>query len=172
MLRSLFAVSFAIGIVAMSTQASHASSAEKARVASAVAAVAVYADNRDFSALERFFAPETVIDYTSLWGGEPQRFSPEALMAAWSGLLPGFDATRHELTAIAVTLSGGTATARADVRATHWIGGRQWIVAGSYDYRLTRTAEGWQVARMTFRLEEESGDRGLVEEAAARARGG
>ncbi|WP_420963726.1 nuclear transport factor 2 family protein [Brucella sp. IR073] len=150
---------------------SFASPVDEARVASVIAAIAVYADNQDFHPLERFFAPETTIDYTSLWGGEPQRFAPSALMRAWAGLLPGFDATRHELSDIQVRIGDNAAAAQAKVRATHWLGDRTWVVAGAYDYALVRSEAGWQVSRMTLRLADESGDRKLVEEAAAKVAG-
>jgi len=156
-------------IVGIETSA--ASPAEEARIASVISAVAVYADNRDFRPLERFFAPETTMDYTSLWGGEPQRFAPSALMDAWAGLLPGFDATRHELSDIQVEIGDDVATAQARVRATHWLGDHTWVVAGSYDYVLIRTDTGWQVSRMTLHLSDESGDRTLVQEAAAKVAG-
>jgi hypothetical protein len=148
-----------------------ASPADQARIAGVISAVAVYADNRDFRPLERFFAPEITIDYTSLWGGEPQRFTPSALMDAWAGLLPGFDATRHELSDIQVEIRDDVARAQARVRATHWLGDRTWVVAGSYDYALSRTDTGWQVSRMRFHLSGESGDRALVQEAAAKVVG-
>ncbi|WP_352957765.1 nuclear transport factor 2 family protein [Mesorhizobium sp. M1156] len=80
-----------------------------------------------------------------MWGGEPQRFAPSALLDAWADLLPGFDATRHELSDIQVEIGDGAATAQARVRATHWLGDRMWVVAGSYEYALVRTDNGWQV---------------------------
>lgn len=143
-----------------------ASPAEEARIASVVSAVAIYADNRDFDPLERFFAPEITIDYTSLWGGDPQRFTPSGLMEAWSGLLPGFHATRHELSDVQVSIDGNTANARAQVRATHWLGEQTWVVAGSYDYSLINIDGEWRVSLMVFDLNEELGDRELVEQAA------
>jgi hypothetical protein len=142
-----------------------ASPADEARVVGVVSAVAIYADNHDFGPLERFFASETTIDYTSLWGGDPQRFTPAGLMEAWSGLLPGFDATRHDLSDIRVTIDGSTANAQAHVRATHWLGDRTWVVAGSYDYSLINIDGEWRVSRMVFDLFEELGDRELVEQA-------
>jgi hypothetical protein len=147
---------------------SFASPIDEARIAGVISAVAVYADNRDFRPLQRFFAPETTIDYTSLWGGEPQRLVPSALMDAWAGLLPGFDATRHELSDIQIQISDNAAAAQARVRATHWLGDRTWVVAGSYDYALVRVDTGWQVSRLTLHLADESGDRKIVEEAAAK----
>ena len=151
---------------------SFATPADEARVVGVISAVAIYADNRDFKPLERFFAPQTTIDYTSLWGGAPQNFAPEALMNIWGNLLPGFDATRHELSDIRVQTNTDTATATANVRATHWLGDRTWTVAGSYDYALIRSQTGWQVSRMVFRLTEETGNRSLVEEAAAKVAAG
>jgi len=42
---------------------------------------------------EAAFADSVVIDYTSLWGGEPATITPAELMASWRGIVPGFDAT-------------------------------------------------------------------------------
>ncbi|MDX3927770.1 MAG: nuclear transport factor 2 family protein [Shinella sp.] len=153
----------------ISASPASASPAEEAKIAGVISAVAVYADNRDFAPLQRFFASQTLIDYTSLWGGEAQRFTPEALMAAWAGLLPGFDATRHQLSAIEVNIDRNEAHAKADVTASHWIGSDSWVVSGSYDFEFMRSGVRWQVTSMTFHLAEEAGDRGLVAKAAERA---
>lgn len=155
----------------MGAETSMASPAEEARIAGVISAVAIYADNHDFGSLERFFAPETWIDYTSLWGGEPQSFAPSALMDAWANLLPGFDVTRHELSDVQIEIDDDAATAQAKVRATHWLGGRAWVVVGYYEYILIRTDANWQVSHMTLRLGDESGDRQIVEKAAARIAG-
>ena len=163
MLRNL---SLVIGAVLMVSGNAAATPAEEAKIAAAISAVAIYADNREFAALEDFFASETLIDYTSLWGGEAQRFTPQALMAAWSGLLPGFDATRHQLSDIRVELNGKHANATARVTAAHWLEDATWTISGFYDYALVRSDSQWRVSALTFHLTDESGDRGLVRKAA------
>ncbi|TWG89440.1 hypothetical protein L598_008100000060 [Mesorhizobium sp. J18] len=42
-----------------------------------------------------------------------------------------------------------------------------WMVAGEYAYRFKKIGGDWRVTELTFRLEDETGDRGLVERAAA-----
>lgn len=120
----------------------------------------------------RGFAESVVVDYTSLWGGEAQEMERGALMAAWRGLVPGFDRTWHELGDVEVLLEGDRATASAKVDARHWIGEEVWRPAGTYRWELRRAGAGWEVTTMTLLLESEEGDRGLVERAAARVASG
>ncbi|MEM7626297.1 MAG: nuclear transport factor 2 family protein [Planctomycetota bacterium] len=139
--------------------ATPAAPTDEAAVATVVEAVGVLADLGDFTALEKLYAHEVEVDYTSLNGGEPETMSPRALMTRWAGVLPGFDRTRHALSEVEARVDGDTATAAARVTADHWIGEQHWRVAGRYDYRLSRTTEGWQITHMTFILEDETGSR-------------
>jgi fermentation-respiration switch protein FrsA (DUF1100 family) len=54
--------------------------------------VATLADLREFEALEKLYAPEVRVDYTSLAGGEPEVKSAAALMTQWAGVLPALTA--------------------------------------------------------------------------------
>ncbi|MEM7728384.1 MAG: nuclear transport factor 2 family protein [Pseudomonadota bacterium] len=136
--------------------------AERAKVETIVESVAVLADRGEFDALARLFDDEITVDYESLSGSPADVRSPSGLMSDWAALLPGFDATRHDLSDVAALVEGSVATASADVTATHWIGADSWAVDGRYDYALERGAEGWRITAMTFTLEEERGDRALT----------
>ena len=92
-------------------------------------------------------------------------------MDAWRGLVPGFDATRHELRDVEARVDGETATATALVDGRHWIGDALWRPIGLYRWTLRRIEDGWRVTAMTFVMTQEIGDRGLVAVAAERARG-
>lgn len=92
-------------------------------------------------------------------------------MASWRGIVPGFDATWHALSVVSATVEGDVATAAAAVDGRHWIGERLWRPIGRYHWELARLDGAWKVARMTFAMTEEIGDRALAEEAMARARG-
>lgn len=144
-------------------------SAEEAPILALVAFLPVAVDLLRFGEIESLLAPEITVDYSSLWGGEPQRMTPGALMDAWRGLVPGFDATRHELGPITASVADGHATAHAPVDARHWLDGRFWRVAGTYDWTLERQSGGWRIASMTFTLARETGERELVALAAERA---
>lgn len=143
---------------------------QAARVIATVQSIPLAVDLAAYDLAERAFAPSVVIDYTSLWGGEPQTMTPAALMAAWRGIVPGFDATWHELGPVQAEIAGERATARAAVDGRHWIGERLWRPIGEYLWELERRDGRWQVTRMTFRMTQEIGERSLAEEAMRRAK--
>ncbi|WP_376093789.1 nuclear transport factor 2 family protein [Roseomonas sp. CCTCC AB2023176] len=144
---------------------------DSARVISTVSSIPLAVDLARYDLAEASFAPSIVIDYTSLWGGEPQRMTPAELMAAWRGLVPGFDATRHELKDVRAELDGDRATATAFVDGRHWIDGRLWRPIGTYRWTLERQGGAWKVTSMTFAMTQEIGDRGLIALATERAKG-
>lgn len=144
---------------------------ETARVITAVSAIPLALDLGDFALAERAFAPPVAIDDTRLWGGAPTTMTPAALMAAWRGTVPGFDATWHALSDVRATVTGDTAGATAAVDARHWLDGRPWRPVGHYERGLIRLDGRWVVTRMVLRLGREVGERSLVEEAQRRAAG-
>jgi hypothetical protein len=126
-------------------------------------------DLRDFDSALRLFAPRVSVDYTSLWGGELAGMVREDLIRSWRGLLPGFDATWHELGEISVKAQGDLAQASCTVAARHWIGTEVWLPKGRYEFEL-RKAGAWQITLMRLLMAEELGDRGLVARAQARVK--
>lgn len=121
-------------------------------------------DLLQLNAAERLFAPQVEVDYTSLWGGSPAVMAPADLIGSWRTLLPGFDATWHELDDIAVRIDGTKAEASCAVAARHWIDGAVWLPKGRYEFALVNTG-AWRISRMRFVLTEELGDRALVDKA-------
>ena len=117
---------------------------ECAKVIAIVSSIPLAVDIGRYELAAAAFAPEIVIDYTSLWGGEPQRTTPAALMDAWRGLVPGFDATRHELRDVEARVDGETATATALVDGRHWIDDALWRPIGLYRWTLRRIEDGWR----------------------------
>lgn len=144
---------------------------DSARVISIVSSIPLAVDLARYDLAEAAFAPSIVIDYTSLWGGEPQRMTPAELIAGWRGLVPGFDATRHELKDVRAEIDGDRATATAFVDGRHWIESRLWRPIGTYRWTLERQGGAWKVTHMTFAMSQEIGDRGLVALATERAKG-
>ncbi len=142
---------------------------EDARVRQTVLSIPTNIDLRNFEAVEPLFADPVVIDYTSLWGGEPARQSPRELMTAWRGIVPGFDATWHEITDLKVQVNGDTATASSKVDGRHWLGDKVWRPIGRYDFKLAKQQGRWKVTHMTLTVTREEGDRALVQQAQARA---
>ena len=143
---------------------------DRSGIVDAITAIAAGADRRDWARVRMAMADTVTTDYTSLWGGEPVTQPADTLVSQWSGFLPGFEATQHLVSNHTITgLDGGTAAAQADFQATHRIGSALWVLGGRYDYRLIRSDDRWVVAAITMTADWESGDRGLVGMAAARA---
>ena len=143
---------------------------ETAKVITVVSSIPLAVDRAAYDLAERAFAPSIVIDYTSLWGGEPATMTPEALMTAWRGIVPGFDGTWHELSNVQATVNGDTATATAFVDGRHWIGDKLWRPVGNYNWDLVKIDGEWKVTRMQFAMTQEIGDRAVATEAMERAK--
>lgn len=142
---------------------------DEAAIRTIVESVAVLADSGNFEALERVYADEIHVDYTSLAGGEPELKSPQALMNEWAAVLPGFDRTRHAISNVEADVNGRTATATADVVADHYVDELFWQVSGHYRYRFVRDDDRWRITAMTFNLEGETGTRDVFGPAMERA---
>ena len=145
---------------------------ETAQIRTLVSSIPLAVDRAAYDLAERAFAPEVIIDYTSLWGGEPATMTPADLMTAWRGIVPGFDATWHELGPVTVDLEGDTATATAFVDGRHWIGDALWRPVGNYHWDIAQIEGEWRVTRMVFEMMQEIGDRALAAEAMERAAAG
>lgn len=143
---------------------------DAARVIQLVSSIPLAVDLANYDLAQAAFAPSIVVDYTSLWGGAPQTMTPAELMAGWRGIVPGFDATFHELTDVRATISGSKAVATANVDGRHWIEGRLWRPIGTYSWDLEKIDGRWRVTRMVFAMTQEIGDRSLAAEAMERAK--
>lgn len=132
--------------------------------------VAAGADRHDWNRVRAAFAETVTTDYTSLWGGAPVTQSAEDLVSGWAAFLPGFDITHHMVTNHTITeTADGRAAAEADFTATHRIDDDLWVLGGRYSYALTQTEHRWVVTSLTMTALWETGDRGLVAAAGARA---
>jgi SnoaL-like domain len=143
---------------------------EASKVISVVASIPLAVDLAAYDLAEKAFAPKVVIDYTSLWGGQANTMSPAELMTAWRGIVPGFDATWHELSQVKAQVSGNKATAGAFVDGRHWLGDKLWRPVGNYEWDLEKLNDQWKVTRMAFKMTQEIGDRALASMAMERAK--
>lgn len=132
---------------------------DSAAIAIIVQSVGSLADSENFEALEKLYAPEVEIDYTSLAGGEVELKSPTAIMSQWASVLPGFDQTHHQVSNIQISFNDKSATATADVVADHWLGDLYWQVKGSYVYKLEKEDAIWQIVSHKFIFNSEKGSR-------------
>ena len=140
-----------------------------AAIKTLVESVGSLADTGNFEILEKLYAEEVEVDYTSLAGGEVELKSPQALMTQWASMLPGFDRTRHELSNISVRVNGDKATATADIVADHYVDDLFWQAAGDYLYKFEKGVDGWKIISHTFNLTSEDGTRDVFGPAGERA---
>lgn len=145
-------------ILAINPTVAFANAKDDAAIKTIIESVGTLADTGNFEALEKLYAPEVELDYTSLTGGEVELKSPQAIMTQWASTLPGFDRTRHQIDNIQVSSNGGTATATAEVIADHYVDDLFWQVTGDYRYELVND-DGWKIKAHQFRLREEQGTR-------------
>lgn len=135
-------------------------------VRTVVARIAHTIDTRRWADLRALYADEVTTDYTSLFGGEVQWQSGDALIAGWRQLLGGLDATQHLVGPIDVRLESGGATAECHVRGYHVRrgapGGDEWMVAGQWVIGLADRDGHWLVTGMTLRTFYETGSRGVL----------
>ena len=133
-------------------------------------------DTLDWDVVRSSFAERVDVDYTELWGGEPATVSIDDLVADWTELATGFDATQHLTGPIVVTYEDGerldcATTVRAYHHAIEDAGASTWLVVGRYDIRLERESRGhWRIRAVTLHLAYEEGDRRLVDLARKRSR--
>ncbi len=142
---------------------------DEAAIETIVESVANLADRGNFESLEKLYAQEVQVDYTSAFGGEVELKSPQGLMTQWASTLPGFDRTRHQISNIETAVKGNKATATADVVANHYLDEMFWQIAGSYKYGLVREDGEWTIAQMTFIAESEKGSREIINQAVRQA---
>ena len=145
-----------------SAAVSSSQSLDEAKIAVIIQSVATFADQNYFEGMEPLYADEIQVDYTSLWDGDIQIHTPESLMTAWAGVLPGFDQSYHNISNIQVEVADNRATATADVTADHYLEASFWQVTGQYEYRFVKQADQWRITHMTFNLINEAGSRALV----------
>ncbi|KAL1981739.1 hypothetical protein VTN96DRAFT_2296 [Rasamsonia emersonii] len=72
---------------------------DRANIHDTVTRFALTIDLHDWTQLATdVLADQVIIDYTSMFGGEPQRVTPSELAAQWKPLVEGMDATQHVYT--------------------------------------------------------------------------
>ena len=143
---------------------------DEAAIHTIVESVANLADTGNFESLEKLYAQEVEVDYTSAFEGEVGLKSPQALMTQWASSLPGFDRTRHQISNVETKIRGNKATATADVTANHYLDKMFWQITGSYEYGLVKEDGQWVINKMTFLVESEQGSRDVIDKAVEQAK--
>lgn len=119
-------------------------------------------DSWEWDEVAGCFAKEVLLDYSSMSGEAPVRLSPQDIVNNWRALLPGFQATHHQLGNFEVNVRRGEATVFCYGTADHYLpndqGGDLWQVTGSYDFHLVGEGEHWKIDQMKFNFKFQQGN--------------
>lgn len=145
---------------------------DRERIIETCNSMAWYADRRLWQDLETLFTTTVVVDYTSLWGGEPQTTGRVDLVLSWSETLGRLAATQHMIVGHLVTIaeSGEAATCVANFQAAH-VGDVEkksaiWILGGHYRFDFALVDGTWKIAGLTMTKVWETGPREVMTGAA------
>jgi 3-phenylpropionate/cinnamic acid dioxygenase small subunit len=126
-------------------------------------------DTRDWDKLASVFTHDGVADYGALGGVNE---GPAAIVKLCSGALEGLDASQHIISNEVIEVDGDRARARCYFKAQHVFrgaeGGDNFLVGGTYEDEIVRTAEGWRIERRTLTATWTDGNPVVFEAAAAR----
>jgi ketosteroid isomerase-like protein len=120
--------------------------ADRLAVSDVIVRYAACIDDRDFDAYRSCFGRDVELHG---FAADPIR-GVDAWLKFVGKALEGFAATQHLLGPPAVTVSGDTASLRADVQAQHFFTeprGRILTLWGTYRSELVRGAGGWHIER-------------------------
>lgn len=141
----------------------------EAELMSTVSVVLALIDQRCFEHVSPYYDDAVLVDYSSLWGGAERALSNQEVVEGWAGFLPGFDVTYHRLHSFVVQTNEDHSDVFARVEASHWLDDKFWWISGAYSVRLRQKEDqGWVITAWRFDLDQEKGDRSLVDEAEQR----
>lgn len=129
-------------------------------------------DSRDWPLLRSIFAEEVLFDVRSWTGGAPQLMRADDLVGWVTGMLSGFDATRHYSSNHVHRIEGDEATCVSNMVALHYLveGEAREMHAsiGYYTRRLKRSPDGWLIHAHQLIITADMGERALHPRARAR----
>ena len=121
-------------------------------------------DTKQFDELRDVFTP----DATGMLHGVACD-DTEAIITRISGALTRLDASQHLIGNHQVRIDGDTATCRCQLQSQHvkrgTEGGETYIIGGTYEDRLVRTANGWRISHRTMEETWSTGNRAVVQPA-------
>jgi hypothetical protein len=137
-------------------------------IANTIARYFAAVDQQDWNGAKTLMTNPFHLDYASFGGGDPANLDPADILAGWSGFLPGFDHTHHQLGNLDIEVFGDTARVACYVTASHIIDDRVWTVVGTYNNSLIREADRWKLSGSQLLFKYQTGDTNLPAEAQQR----
>jgi hypothetical protein len=109
-------------------------------------------DSRAFDELDDVFLRNATSDLGGLLVGR------EAIKERIRNALVPLDISQHMVSTHQFTVDGDRAAGRCYLHAQHVKAGVQYVVAGRYEDRYARTADGWRIEHRTLMVMWTSGD--------------
>ncbi|BDD01774.1 nuclear transport factor 2 family protein [Persicobacter psychrovividus] len=128
----------------------------------------VAVDDRNWPIVQRQFAPEVVLDYSSMGAGPAGTVRPEEIITEWKKLLPGFDNTHHQVGNHVIEHSQNNTTVVCYATASHYLyndsGDHIWRVVGTYNFEIAPNEHNkWRIHLLRFNLKFTEGNELLPE---------
>ncbi len=139
------------------------------RVVARVVELFLATDRKDWSAVERCFAPEVEFDMSSVGAGPTSMVSPNDIAAGWRDGLASVEHVHHQAGNFVVRQSGARAEAFCYGIAYHYRartdGRNTRVFVGCYDFALSRNGAPdvgeWRITAMRFTLKFVDGNAAL-----------
>lgn len=129
---------------------------DKAAVVATIDGLFIATDQKEWAKVRWCFAPEVLLDMTSMSGGEPATMSPDAITQAWEDAFAPIAAVHHQTGNFRVTMRGDEADAFCYGTAYHHVpnpsGNSTRRFVGTYEFHLVRTSAGWRIDRLKYNL--------------------
>ncbi len=139
--------------------------AAKITIQERVTQLFVATDQKNWEELKIVFSDQVDLDYSSMSNQPPVIQTPSEIINQWSGVLPGFDYTHHQIGNFLVEIEGNEANCFCYGTATHYLpneNGNVWTVVGSYNFKLKKEKQHWVITAMRFNFKYQSGNTELV----------
>jgi hypothetical protein len=122
-------------------------------------------DERDWDSLKLIMNDTVYLDYSSMTGTKPDELPLQQIINSWKELLPGFDATHHQLGNYLVDENNQFGKVFCYGTANHFLkndsGMNLWTVTGTYEFKLNNEFGPWRIMEMKFNLKFIDGNMGL-----------
>ncbi len=146
---------------------------DRAEISDVFHRYALGVDMRDWEMFRGCFTDDVEADFTSIWPGLVVKGADEWVERA-ENLIEGFDATQHIITNHTHDIRGDTAKSTSYLHAQHVVrtpmGNDENVLAGYYQYEMVRTDQGWKIQKYSLTVTWATGNHGVWEVAAARAK--
>ena len=161
---SLLIVSFLlVGTIQAETEQTPIKKKTKtAKIEKTIKKLFIYTDSHQWDKLKKIFADKVLLDYSSFTGKPAAKLSPDQIIANWSGFLPKFKHTHHQLGNILAKRKNDVGELFCYGTASHYLpnksGNHVWTVVGTYKFHLKRIQKKWKVTQMVFNFKYQQGN--------------